>query len=391
MLMSEYCIPDLPLSFDLESKEVLLQLNKANRQLAELKGTALSIPNNKLLIHTLTLQEAKDSSAVENIVTTHDELFKSDKESEASWMSAATKEVFSYREAIQVGFQEVKESGLLINSCIKLIQCRLEGNYAGFRQVSGTTLQNINKEIVYTPPQNPDDVLNYMSELEKFINNDELSDLDPLIKIAIIHHQFESIHPFYDGNGRTGRILIVLYLVLKGLLDLPILYLSRYITQNKDQYYSLLQNVRDKGIALESADGRDNELEWKDWILFILRGIEETARDTTRLVKEINSLMLEFKSILRPLFGKKYKHELLNCIFFYPYTKVEHVCREMQLESRAARDYLKKIADTGLLMKKREGRTDYYINTQLMDILLRSSSSAQQVESVHEDASSLRH
>ena len=214
---------------------------------------AQTIPNEVILLSTLTLQEAKDSSAVENIVTTQDDLYKADLDLKQSIISASAKEVLNYREAIIHGFNIVREHRMLTTNNIKDIQAYLEHNSAGFRSVPGTTT------VVYTPPE-PDMINAQMENLESFINDDSLSDQDPLIKMAIIHHQFESIHPFYDGNGRTGRIINILYLVISGLLDLPILYLSRYITHNKGEYYRLIQAIRDAG--------ENNAKQWEDWILF---------------------------------------------------------------------------------------------------------------------------
>ena len=270
-----YSIPTLPLAFDVESKEILRQVNKANRALAELKGVATAIPNEEILINTLTLQEAKESSEIENIVTTQDDLYKAEIDVGKKRITAATKEVLRCREALQLGFQWVKEEAQLSNKTVKKIQMYLVGNQVGFRSQAGTMLKNGQGETVYTPPQNRDDIERAMANLEAFINRPEMSEIDPLIKMAIIHHQFESIHPFYDGNGRTGRIINVLYLVINRLLDSPILYLSRYITQNKSQYYKLIQAIRDK---------EENSQEWEEWILFILKGVEQTALDTTRLV-----------------------------------------------------------------------------------------------------------
>src|SRR5574344_2376774 len=287
-----YNIPTLPLPYDLESKEVLKQLNKANMRLAELKGIAATIPNEQILISTLTLQEAKDSSEVENIVTTQDDLYKASVDLHKDFSSAATKEVLNYREAIQQGFNLVRTNKILRNNDIKQIQECLEYNHAGFRAVPGTALKRSDGVVVYTPPQNKATIDTLMQNKEQFINDMEMCDLDSLIKMAIIHHQFESIHPFYDGNGRTGRMINVLYLVMNDLLDLPILYLSRYIIENKSEYYKLLQDVRDK----ES---------WEDWILFILKAVEQTASQTIVLVKEIGQIMQEYKMKMRPLMGTK--------------------------------------------------------------------------------------
>lgn len=366
--MNEYNIPHLPLSYDLETKAVLKQLNQANRRLAELKGVALTIPNENILVSTLTLQEAKDSSEVENIVTTQDDLYQGAAESFSNFVTnAATKEVLNYREALQHGFHLVREKGVLTSSVIKEIQKILEHNSAGFRSVPGTALKRSDGKTVYTPPQDKHTILELMDNLERFINDDHLSELDPLIKLAIIHHQFESIHPFYDGNGRTGRIICVLYLVLTGCLDLPILYLSRYITHNKGKYYRLIQAIRDKN--------EDNATQWEAWILFMLKGIEETAIETTRLVKGISKLMAEFKIILRPKFGKQYRHELLNNLFFHPYTKVEFLEKEMMVSRITANRYLNALAETGLIERVKIGRSYYYMNLPLMNLFMNVSDS----------------
>ncbi len=356
-----YNIPTLPLTIEVETKAVLKQAAAAHRRLAELKGIANTIPNENILINTLTLQEAKDSSEVENIVTTQDELYKEEATPTDFISSASTKEVLKYREAIQLGFAQIRENKLLTNNVIKQIQQMLEGNKAGFRKVPGTALKNGAGEIVYTPPQNPDDVEKYMANLELFINDETVSDCDPLVKMAIIHHQFESIHPFYDGNGRTGRIVVILYLVANNLLDLPILYLSRYITHNKGEYYRLLQAVR-------TSDGKAED--WQNWIMFMLKGVEQTAAQTITIIKGISSLMADFKQKLRPILGKAYKHELLNNLFFHPYTKIEFVEHKMQVQRKTAAKYLDLIVDTGLLDKVKIKHSNYYINTPLVNFFM---------------------
>lgn len=360
-----YHIPTLPLLYDVESKAVLKQLSSAHRRLAELKGIAETIPNEHILISTLTLQEAKDSSEVENIVTTQDDLYKASMDIHQEMINAATKEVLNYREAIQFGFELVRRNKLLRNNDIKAIQEKLEYNRAGFRVVPGTTLKRSDGETVYTPPQNGAEIKNYMDNLEQFVNDDEMCDLDPLIKMAIIHHQFESIHPFYDGNGRTGRIINVLYLVMNELLDLPILYLSRYIKQHKAEYYRLIQAIRDKDT--------ENAGEWEAWILFMLKAVEATALETTQMVKGISRLMTEYKVRLRPLFEKQYKHELLNNLFFHPYTKIEFLQKDMMVGRQTAAKYLDKIVDEGLLQKLKMGRDNYYVNIRLMELFMNHS------------------
>jgi Fic family protein len=338
------------------------QVNKANRCLAELKGVALTIPNENILLSSLVLQEALDSSAVENIVTTSDDLYRAELNLHDEIASAAAKEVQNCRQAMQSGFDLVRRHHLLTLNDIKAIQQTLESNNAGFRCVPGTQLKSSHGDVVYTPPQNGQDIEEYMSNLERYINDPEMHDIDPLIKLAIIHHQFESIHPFYDGNGRTGRILIVLYLVINDLLDLPILYISRYITHNKVTYYRLIQAIRDKP--------GDNFKEWEDWIMFMLVGIEETAIQTIQLVKSISALMAKYKTILKPLFGQQYKHELINNLFFHPYTKIEYMERDMMVQRKTAAKYLDKIVEANLLVKMQMRRSNYYINKELMDLFV---------------------
>lgn len=377
----EYNIPKLPLDFDFETKAIMRQVTKSNRRLAELKGVALTIPNENILLSSLVLQEALDSSAVENIVTTSDELYRAELDIKGGLTNAATKEVLNYREAMQVGFDMVRRNRLLTLNDIKQIQKTLEHNNAGFRTVPGTKLKSSKGEVVYIPPQSGEDVARYMSNLERYINDPEIHDIDPLIKMAIIHHQFESIHPFYDGNGRTGRIIAILYLVENDLLDLPILYLSRYITHNKGEYYRLIQRIRD--------NDPDNAEDWEKWVLFILKGVEETAIETIRLVKSISALMAKYKNILKPLFGKQYKHELLNNLFFHPYTKIEFMERDMSVQRKTAAKYLDTIvSETGLLKKQKLGRSNYYINTELMELFIfraeNTGSNGEFVESVKE-------
>lgn len=373
----DYQIPALPLDFDFETKNILRQLSKSNRRLAELKGVALTIPNENILLSSLVLQEALDSSAVENIVTTSDELYRAELDIKGEISNAAAKEVLNYRQAMQVGFEMVRKKKLLTLNVVKQIQKELEHNNAGFRTASGTKLKTSKGDVVYTPPQTGEEVAKYMSNLEKYINTQELQDIDPLIKMAIIHHQFESIHPFYDGNGCTGRIISILYLVINDLLDLPILYLSRYITHNKSEYYRLIQEIRDTA--------PDNFNVWEEWIVFMLKGVEETAIETIRLVKSMSALMAKYKSILKPLFGKQYKHELINNLFFHPYTKIEFMERDMAVQRKTAAKYLDTIVqETGLLQKQKLGRSNYYINTELIELFMLRGGNDNDVENVIE-------
>lgn len=349
----------LPLDVDVETKAVLKQLNLANKKLAELKGVARTIPNEDILIQTLTIQEARESSVIENIVTTQDELYRAGLALQHDESNPATKEVVRYGVAMREGFSAVRQHKLLTNNIIKRIQSVLVENAGGFRSVPGTVLKNNRGEIVYTPPQDSVDVARLMDNLEHFINEPDLQDIDPLIKLAMLHYQFESIHPFYDGNGRTGRIVCVLYLVIQELLDLPILYLSRYITRNKQDYYRLLQEIRNSD---------NSPVAWENWILYILKGIEETASETLNLVHGISELMAAYKKKIRSELPKIYSHDLLNCLFFSPYTKVEHLEEHLSISRPTASKYLEAVAGLGLLKKSKVWRQNYYINTALVNL-----------------------
>lgn len=356
-----YSIPTLPLTVELETKLILKKLAKAHQALAELKGVSGIIPNQSILISTLSLQEAKDSSAIENIITTHDELYKSDA-SAKQFANFAAKEVYSYAAALQNSYQKVRKTGLLVNNHILEIQQALVENSAGFRKLPGTVLKNDQTgEIVYSPPQDESQIQWLMNNLEQFINDDTLSDADPLIKMAVIHHQFESIHPFYDGNGRTGRIINILYLVKLGLLDTPVLYLSRYINQNKSEYYRLLQAVRDTNI-------------WEPWILYMLEGVEQTSRQTTRLIQGMRDLMLKYKHKMKEDLPKIYSQDLLNNLFRHPYTKIDFVMEELQVTRNTAMKYLDELVQIGLLSKHKKWKDNYYMNDALFDLLLNVSS-----------------
>ncbi len=354
--MSGFKLKKLPLEVDLETKTVLKALPEAHALLAELKALAATIPNQEILINTLALQEAKDSSAVENIITTHDELYKSELNM-SSLGSLQAKEVQNYIAALKKGFQRVSSHRLLTNKTILEIQEELEKNNAGFRKLPGTDLKNASTgEVVYTPPQVHGEILDLMANLEQYINDQALQDVDPLLKMAVIHYQFESIHPFYDGNGRTGRIINILYLVLQELQSLPILYLSNYIIDHKKEYYSSLQQVRDKE-------------DWQNWLLFMINGVKRTAKETIELIQEIKTLMQEFKDLLRGNY-KFYSQELLNNLFKHPYTKIEFLEKDLQVSRLTAANYLNKLSKDGVLTKSKLGTSNYYVNHRLFDILI---------------------
>ncbi len=345
----------LPYAEDLETKSILKQLPAAHAALAELKGIVRSIPNQIILLNTLGIQEAKDSSSVENIITTHDDLYKANLDFDVN-TSLAIKEVQNYVAAMKRGFELVQNQGLLTNQTILKIQETLEGNNAGFRKLPGTALKNAQTgEIVYLPPQDPAEIGSLMANLEQFINDSELSNYDPLVKMAIIHYQFESIHPFYDGNGRTGRIVNILYLVLTGLQKLPILYLSSHIIRNKPAYYRLLQGVRENG-------------DWESWISYMIRGVENTARETILQIEELKVLIAEMQVVLRSRY-KFYSQELLNNLFEHPYTKIEFLVRDLGVSRITAANYLNQLAADGVLRKERLGTGNYYVNERLFELL----------------------
>lgn len=337
-----------------ETPTLLKKLAIASRKLAELKGVAASIPNQGILISTLGMQEAKDSSAIENIVTTHDELFKDDAFPEHHTNPAA-KEVLRYRQALRVGYAAVRKSGLLTTNDIIHIQAELERNNAGFRKLPGTALKDGGGRVVYTPPQESEAIISLMGDLERFLNDDRAFSVDPLIKMALAHHQFESIHPFYDGNGRTGRIINVLYLVKEGLLDIPVLYMSRYIVRTKADYYRLLQSVRDQDT-------------WEDWVLYMLTAVEQSASDGITAVAAIRDALLDAKHRIRSSY-KFYSQDLINNLFTHPYTKIEYIERDLKVSRITATKYLDALAAGGFLQKRKIGRTNYYINLALNAIL----------------------
>jgi len=354
-IRKKWKLQELPLANDFETKRILKSLPAAHSALAELKGIASTIPNQNILINTLGLQEAKDSSAIENIITTHDDLYKSELNFE-SFTSLNAKEVQNYISALKTGFELISQDNILTNKMILQIQEMLENNRAGFRKLPGTTLKSsATGETIYTPPQNYNEINRLMTNLEKFINDPELGNIDPLIKMAIIHFQFESIHPFYDGNGRTGRIINILYLIIQKLQKLPILYLSSYIIKNKSDYYRLLQEVRLKN-------------SWEEWILFMINGIEITSKETIELIIQIRELMMTYKNRLRDNY-KFYSQDLLNNLFKHPYTKIEFVVNDLKVSRLTAANYLNKLADDGLLNKAKLGTGNYYINEPLFKLL----------------------
>lgn len=369
-LKPSYAIPDLPPKAELETVQVLKLTALAHRYLAELKGRSSNIPNAGILIDTLALQEAKASSEIENIVTTQEEVFQVSLFPENP-ASPAAKEVALYREALRAGFQkQLEQQGLLTNNNIVAMFQILKRTQDGFRETPGTALLNESDgRLVYIPPQDAEQVKACMGRLEKFINDDACCDLDPLIKMAIIHHQFESIHPFPDGNGRIGRIINVLYLTRQKLLDIPILYLSRYITAHKADYYKYLQSVREDG-------------NWEPWLLYMLRAVAETSVETLRLVQEIRQLMAEYKVRIRNEHRKIYSQELLNTLFRHPYTRIDYLVNELDTTRQTAARYLDELAGAGMLTKHRVGKFNYYVNDRLAALFAEVGAPADDVDTI---------
>ena len=346
-----------PLRELIENIRILRQTNKSTAALAELKGIAQTIPNQSMLVNAIVLQEAKDSSEIENIITTQDELYKA-LTVNSSQTSASTKEVVNYRKAIFYGFDIIQRQGFLrINDVIR-IQQDLIGNSAGIRSVPGTVLKNDRTgEVVYTPPQDKAEILDLLDNFIEYFNQQE-EELSPLISLAILHYQFESIHPFYDGNGRAGRILNILYLILNGLIDLPILYLSSYIISNKPEYYRLLNRTNHHG-------------EWENWIMFMLKAIEVTSRDTISKITQIKSLLDESIVDVQKGAPKIYRKEMVELLFEQPYAKIDFVVNKLGVERKAASRYLRELEGIGVLKSQKVGREVIYINVKLIEVLKR--------------------
>ena len=369
MLTSTYRIPDLAgLAVDFDHPAVLKALAKAHRQLAELKGSARSIPNQGILIDTLALQEAKASSEVESYVTTQDELFQAGMHI-AEWVSPSAKEVGRYREALKCGYDRMRaKHGLLTSGLIVELFQLLKNSADGYRKMPGTVLKNERTgAVVFVPPQERAEIAMHMGRLESFMNDDAIApDLDPLIKMALVHHQFESIHPFSDGNGRIGRILCVLYLTKTGLLEIPVLYLSRHVNAFKNEYYSGLQAVRD-------CQGHPQEEEcWRAWAIFMLEAVASTAESTVRLVTGMRDLMADTKNRMRLDAPKIYSQDLLNNLFRHPYTRIEFVQGDLGVTRQTASKYLKKLVEAGILREHSQGTRSYFINDPLVQLLIES-------------------
>lgn len=344
----------LPYSVDLNTVEILKQLSITNTHIGELKGVLNLLPNPKLILSLIQISESKDSSAIENIITTYDEIFKEMVTKNSS--AGTSKEIVNYKRAIEEGLSQMKDKGFISTNILVNIQEMIEGNKGGIRKLPGTVIKNnATNEIVHTPPQNEQEIRDLLSNLELFINND--SDYDSLINLALIHFQFESIHPFYDGNGRTGRILNILYLVLKDRIQEPILYLSKYIIENKDEYYTLLRRCNE--------DISNINL----FVMYILKGISETSSFTIELILRINNAIELTKTEMKRRLPDIYKFEIVSHIFSFMYTKNEYFRQDLKIARATSTKYLKALEKEGFIVSERIGKEVIYKNVQLFNIV----------------------
>jgi len=346
-------LPSLPPNADIETKEIFRKTISAGRTLAQLNGSLQNLPNPTLFLDTIYLQEAKASSEVENIITTNDELYKS-LAADRKFETPATKEVLNYKEALWLGLEQLKiKPFITTNLCIKIVQC-IKQDTASIRVLPGTTLKNAKGEIIYTPPSGESVIREKMANLEKFINED--NNIDPLIKMALLHYQFEAIHPFSDGNGRTGRILLLLYLKLSGLLDIPAIYLSEYIIKNKAEYYKKLRGVTEKN-------------EWENYILYMLDMVEKTAASGLERLNKITTAMDKTADEIKKKLPKIYSKDLLEILFRLPYTKRQHLIGENIGNSKTVGNYLITLEKNGFLKSVKVGKEKLYLNERLLEIL----------------------
>jgi Fic family protein len=346
-------LPALPPKQDLETKAILLKTISASRALAQLNGAIRNLPNPTLFLDTIHLQEAKASSAIENIITTNDDLYQA-LIADKKFDSPETKEVLRYKEAIWLGLEKLKARPFIsTNLCVELVQT-IKGNTAGIRNTPGTTLSNTNGEVIYTPPSGEEVIRKKLGEWEKFINEDE--SYDPLIKMALLHYQFEAIHPFADGNGRTGRILLLLFLKLSGLLDIPAIYLSEYIIQHKNDYYRTIREVTE-------------HQNWENLILYMLEMVEKTAIHGLLRLEKVMALMETTTEKIRNELPKVYSKDLVEIIFKLPYTKRQNLIDAGLGTLKTVGNYLNALEENGFLQSKKIGKEKLYLNSALMEIL----------------------
>ena len=349
-------LPCLPPKAELETRAVLKQLTASSRALADLRGLAGRIPNQGMLINGIVLQEARLSSEIENIVTTNDELFRAAADADGG-ADPSSKEVLRYREALWHGFQAIKKQRpLTTNLFIEIVRI-IKKTDLDVRKLPGTKLANPkSNEVIYTPPEGEAVIRDKLANLEQFLYPEPDDGLDPMIRLAVMHYQFEAIHPFPDGNGRTGRILNILLLVERNLLDIPVLYLSRFILENRTSYYEGLRQVTEEGA-------------WEDWVLYMLRAIEQTARKTQALVLQILDLMETIRAEIQEKAPRIYSKDLVEAIFENPYCKIQFLVDAGMAKRQTASTYLNTLAKLGILRTQKSGREVYFINDRLFQVL----------------------
>lgn len=344
----------LPFELDLNTVESLILLSEANNKIGELKGTLSQLPNPDILLSAITLGEAKASSEIENIITTYDELYKEKKNGN---QFSSAKEVLKYRQAINEGYDKINRNGFISTNIIKDIHSSLDSGKTGIRKMPGTVIKNERtNEIIYTPPQSEEEILYFLTNLENYLN--DTNEYDPLIEMAILHFQFESIHPFYDGNGRTGRILNILYLVLKNKIDHPVLYLSKYIINTKDEYYDLLK--------LCNQDINNIHL----FIQYMLKGISETSVFTINFINDVVVEMSKVSEVLQKK-TKLYSWELVEFLFSDFYLTISEYSEEFRVSRQTASNHLKILEQEGLLYSEKEGNNLLFKNASLISIMER--------------------
>jgi len=345
----------LPFNLDLENKEILKRLNIANNKLGELNGIIKTMPNPNVLLNAVTLGEAKESSEIENIVTTFDEIYR---EIALKENNLSSREVVNYRQAILHGYKLVKDNGFISSNMLINIHHIIEPEVGGIRKIPGTVIKNTSTgEELHTPPQNEEEIREYLSNLEQYINNSEIDDFDPIVKMSLIHYQFESIHPFHDGNGRTGRMLNILYLILQNKLELPILYLSKYINSTKEQYYKLLHDIR------------MDEKNLCDYLLYMIQGVEWTSEFTINFIKEFNVAIDSASSTIQNKLPNIYSKELVEYLFYDFYTRNEYLCANLHITRNTASKYLKLLCNDGILIEEKVGKNKIYKNAYLYSLI----------------------
>ncbi|MCB0448316.1 MAG: Fic family protein [Gelidibacter sp.] len=347
-------LPLLPPKSEVESMVILKKTITASRALSELKGAITNLPNPTLFIDTINLQEARASSAIENIITTQDELFKASI-AELKSDNAATKEVIHYKNALWYGLEQINRRPILSTNLFIAIMRVIKENNSGIRNATGTQLKNpATNKVIYTPPEGEEIIREKLKNLEDFIHSHD--GIDPLVKMAIIHYQFEAIHPFFDGNGRTGRIILLLYLKLSGLMDLPALYLSSYIIEHKDEYYTNLRNVTENG-------------SWEDWILYMLDMVEQTALKGRQQITEIEKLMNEMGTEIQEKLPKIYSKDLMEQLFKLPYTKRNQLKKAGIGNLKTVGNYLNELENEGFLSSEQVGKEKLYLNFKLLEVI----------------------